>query len=143
VRSHELAPYVLPVPGAGTGIASAFLAYAGDRSRFGKPPEAANYAGLAPRADCSGHTNRYGHITKAGCRPLRAVILQASWSLLRAKEGGRLQTKFHELNERMGKTKSAAAAGVPAVATGDAAGVLLRFEPRGACEAVPPLQDYL
>jgi hypothetical protein len=48
------------------------------------------------------------------------VVLQASWSLLQAKEGGRLQTKFHELNERMGKTKSAVA-GVPAVDTGDAA----------------------
>jgi transposase len=110
VRSHELAPYVLPVPGAGMGIASAFPAYAGAGSRFNKPPEAANYAGLVPRADCSGDTDRYGYITKAGYRPLRAVVLQTPQSLLRAKEGGRLQTKFHGLNGRMGKTKSAAAA---------------------------------
>jgi transposase len=53
-RSHELAPYVLSVPGDGMGIASAFLAYAGDGSRFGKPSEVANYAGLVPRLDCSG-----------------------------------------------------------------------------------------
>jgi hypothetical protein len=38
------------------------------------------------------------------------VVLQASRSLLRAKEEGCLQTKFHELNGRMGKMKSAAAA---------------------------------
>jgi hypothetical protein len=48
VKNHELAPYVLPVPGAGMGIASAFLAYVGDGSRFGKPSEAANYAGMCP-----------------------------------------------------------------------------------------------
>jgi transposase len=76
---HELATYVLPVPGAGMGTASAFPAYAGDGSRFSKPPEEANY---------TGHTNRCGHITKAGCRPLRAVVLQASRSLLRSKEIG-------------------------------------------------------
>jgi transposase len=77
-RSYELAPYVLPVPGAGMGIASAFLAYVGADSRFSKPPEAANCAGLTPR------------------------------SLLRSKEGGWLRSTFHGLNGRMGKTESAA-----------------------------------
>jgi hypothetical protein len=92
------------------GIAPAFLACAEDGSGFGKPSEAANRAGLAPRPDCSGDTDRYGHITKAGCSPPGAAILQALRPLLRPKEGGRLRTKFHELNERMGKTKSAVAA---------------------------------
>jgi transposase len=134
VRNHEPAPYVLPVPGVGMGIAPAFLACAGDGSRFSKPPEAANCAGLMPRVDCSWDTDRYGHVTKAGCRPLGAVVLRMSRPLLRAK--------FHELNGRMGKTKSAAA-GVPAVDTGNAAGVLRGHEPRGACEAAAPLQDYI
>jgi hypothetical protein len=35
------------------------------------------------------------------------VFLQASWALFRPKEEGRLRTKFHELNEWMGKRKSA------------------------------------
>jgi transposase len=109
IRSHELAPYIMSVPGVGMGLAAAFLAYVGDGKRFSKPSEVANYAGLVPRLDCSGDSDRYGHITKAGCRPLRAVILQASWALLRSKEGGRLRAKFFLLNERMGKTKSAVA----------------------------------
>jgi transposase len=109
VRAHELTPYLLSVPGVGMSFAAAFLAYVGDGKRFTKPSEVANYVGLVPRLDCSGETNRYGHITKAGCRALRGIVLQASWALLRAKEGGRLQAKFFLLRERIGKTKSAVA----------------------------------
>jgi transposase len=75
IRDHELAPYIMSVPGVGMRIAAAFLAYVGDGKRFSKPSESANYAGLVPRPDCSGDSDRYGHITKTGCRPLRAVIL--------------------------------------------------------------------
>jgi hypothetical protein len=105
VRSHELAPYVLPVPGAGTGIASVFLAYTGDGSKFGKPSEAANYTGLVPRGHGPVRAHNEGGVPSAG-----AAILQAPRPPLRAKEGGRLRTKFYELNGRTGKTKSAVAA---------------------------------
>ena len=109
VAEHELAPYVMSIPGVGPGVAAAFLAYVGDGSRFSNPAQVANYIGFVPRIDCSGETNRYGHITKEGCRTLRAVILQAAWSLIRCKEGGRLQAKFFLLSERRGKTRSAVA----------------------------------
>lgn len=109
VAEHELAPYVLSVPGVGPGVAAAFLAYVGDGSRFSSPAQVANYIGLVPRLDCSGETNRYGHITKEGCRAVRGVILQATWSLIRCKEGGRLKEKFFLLSERRGKTRSAVA----------------------------------
>jgi transposase len=45
------------------------LCPAGAGSGFGKPSEAVSYAGLVPRVDCFGDTDRCGHITKAGCRP--------------------------------------------------------------------------
>jgi transposase len=32
VRGHELAPYILSVPGAGMGVTAAFLAYVGGRA---------------------------------------------------------------------------------------------------------------
>jgi transposase len=91
VRGNELAPYVLSVPGVGMGTAAAFLAYVGDGSRFSKPAEVAHYVGLTPCMDCSGETNRYGHITRMGCRAIRGVILNAAWSLTLSKNGGRLQ----------------------------------------------------
>jgi len=109
VAQHELAPYVMSVPGVGPGVAAAFLAYVGDGSRFSSPAQVANYIGLVPRLDCSGETNRYGHITKEGCRAVRGVILQATWSLIRCKEGGRLKEKFFLLSERRGRTRSAVA----------------------------------
>jgi hypothetical protein len=40
---------------------------------------------------------------------VRGVILQATWSLIRCKEGGRLKEKFFLLAERRGKTRSAVA----------------------------------
>ena len=110
VEAHELAPYIMSIPGVGIGVAAAFLAYVGDGSRFSKASEIANYVGFVPRIDSSGKTNRYGNITKMGCRALRAVIVQSAWALLRCtKNGGRLQEKFFFLRERLGKTKSAVA----------------------------------
>ncbi len=109
VAEHELAPYIMSVPGVGPGVAAAFLAYVGDGKRFASPAQVANYVGLVPRLDCSGETNRYGHITKEGCRAVRGVIQQAAWALIRCKEGGRLKEKFFLLIERRGKTRSAVA----------------------------------
>ena len=107
VTKHELAPYIMSIPGVGIGVAAAYLAYVGDGSRFLKASEVANYVGLVPKMDCSGETNRYGHITKAGCRAIRGTIVQAVWTLVRCKEGGgRLQAKFFLLSERMSKTRS-------------------------------------
>lgn len=109
IAEHELSPYVMSIPGVGPGVAAAFLAFVGDGRRFSSPAQVANYVGLIPRIDCSGETNRYGRITKDGCRAIRGVILQATWSLLRCKDGGRLQAKFFLLCERKGRTKSAVA----------------------------------
>jgi len=109
VANHELAPFMMSVPGVGPGVAAAFLAYVGDGRRFSSPAQVANYIGLVPRLDCSGETNRYGHITKEGCRAVRGVILQATWSMIRCKAGGRLREKFFLLSERRGRTRSAVA----------------------------------
>ena len=109
VKQNELTPYVMSIPGVGMGLAAAFLAYIGDGNRFSKASEVANYVGLVPRIDCSGETERYGHILKGGCRALRSVILQSAWALVLSKNGGRLQDKFLLLKDRIGKTKSAVA----------------------------------
>jgi transposase len=89
-------------------VAATFLAYVGDGSRFGKAKELANYVAFTPIPDCSGETNRYGHIPKnKGCRALRSVMLQSVWALLKVEDGGWLRVQFFQLHSRMGKTKSA------------------------------------
>jgi transposase len=109
-RNHELAPYVMSIPGVGLGIAAVLIAYLGDGKRFSKPGEVANYAGFAPRVDCSGDTNRYGSIARYSyCHPIRAVVLEGVWSINRCGYGGPLKAKFQSLAARMNKRKSAVA----------------------------------
>jgi transposase len=109
VRGSELAPYIMSIPGVGPALAAAFIAYIGEGSRFETAGQVANYAGLTPVLDCSGDTQRYGHIQRGGCRALRSIILQSAWSLSRSTGGGRLKEKFMALSGRMNKTKSAVA----------------------------------
>jgi transposase len=109
-RKHELAPYIMSIPGVGIGIASVMLAYLGDGSRFSRAAQVANYAGLTPCVDCSGESERYGSIAKYDCcRPIRAIVLEGVWAMARSKEGGVLKQKLMSLRERMGKKKSAVA----------------------------------
>jgi transposase len=109
VRNHELAPYIMSIPGIGIGIAAVLLAYLGDGSRFSKPGQVANYAGLAPRVDCSGETERYGAIARYQfCHPIRGIVLEGVWAMVRSGKGP-LFTKFDELAGRMNRRKSAVA----------------------------------
>jgi transposase len=109
VRSAELAPYVMSIPGIGIDIAAVLLAYLGDGSRFSTAAQVANYAGLAPRVDCSGDTDRYGGIARYQfCHPIRGIVLEGVWALVRSGKGP-LCEKFQELSERMNRRKSAVA----------------------------------
>jgi transposase len=109
-RNNELTPYVMSIPGVGIGLASVLIAYLGDGKRFSKASEVANYAGFAPRVDCSGDTNRYGSIARHRfCHPIRAVVLEGVWAISRCGYGGPLGAKFQALKDRMNKRKSAVA----------------------------------
>jgi transposase len=110
VRNHELAPYLLSIPGIGVGIAAVLLAYLGDGSRFSTGGQVANYAGLAPRVDCSGETERYGSIARYQyCHPIRGIVLEGVWAMVRSGKGP-LFAAFSRLVERMNRRKSAVAA---------------------------------
>jgi len=109
VATDELAPYLLSVPGVGPNVVTAFLAFIGNGDRFANAAQVANYAGLVPRVDCSGETERRGGITKCGNPILRRLMLQAAWSLTRSKDGGRLKVKYAYFVERKGKMRSVVA----------------------------------
>jgi transposase len=109
VRRDERAPYVMSIPGIGIDIAAVLLAYLGDGSRFSKPGQVSNYAGFAPRVDCSGETERYGRIARYQfCHPIRGVVLEGVWAMARSGKGP-LFEKYEELSGRMSKRKSAVA----------------------------------
>jgi hypothetical protein len=107
VWNHELAPYLLSIPGI--GIAGVLLAYLGDGSRFSTSGQVANYAGLAPRMDCSGETERYGSIgSYQYCHPIRGIVLEEVWAMERSGKGPLFAT-FGRLAEQMNRRKSAVA----------------------------------
>lgn len=108
VSEHELTPYLMSIPGVGPNLVAAFLGYVGDGTRFRRDTITA-YAGLVPRVDCSGDSNRYGAITKQGCTVLRRALVQSAWGLTRSKSGGVLGRKYQQWADKKGKSKAVVA----------------------------------
>ena len=96
----------MSMPGIGPKAAVALSGYLSDGSRFSHRKQFAYYSGLVPRVDCSGEKNRYGRIIKRGCRPIRAVIIQSAWALVRSGKGGDLSSKYKDLMVRRGKNRA-------------------------------------
>ncbi len=72
----------LSIPGIGLVNAATLIAYVGDGSRFSKPEQLLNYAGLVPKLNQSGETNIHGKVTKMGSRCVRRNIVQGACSIL-------------------------------------------------------------
>jgi transposase len=103
LNENELTPYALSMPGVGPATALAFLAYVGDGSRFSRASEVSNYVGLVPKVDISCTIVKYGHITKAGCNPIRRVVVQGAWSMLMTRNDCALKEKYFKIADRRGK----------------------------------------
>lgn len=83
VRTDAVAPRLCTTPGIGPITALSYGAVVDDVGRFGSAKEVRAYLGLVPREHSSGEHRHRGHITKAGHRRLRALLVEAAWSLLR------------------------------------------------------------
>ena len=66
------------IPGVGKQLASSFIAFLGDGSRFPNASAIGAAAGLVPRLDISSTIVRLGHITKCGNRNLRSLLILAA-----------------------------------------------------------------
>jgi transposase len=71
------------VYGVGTVTSLAFILTLDDKTRFKSSRSVGPYLGLVPRQDQSGDTNKQLHITKAGDRQLRALLVGAAQTILR------------------------------------------------------------
>lgn len=65
-------------PGVGQITAASFLATIGDPTRFATSGHVISYLGLAPSTHDSGESERHGHITRQGCAPMRAVLVEVA-----------------------------------------------------------------
>jgi transposase len=74
---------LMTAPGVALIVGAAFVSVIDDARRFRSAHELESYLGLVPSEDSSGGRQRLGAISKAGNTHLRALLVQAAWSLLR------------------------------------------------------------
>lgn len=75
--------HLCTVPGVGPIVAASFVSVVDDARRFRRAHQLESYLGLVPSEDSSGGRRRIGAISKKGNSYLRAVLVQAAWSVLR------------------------------------------------------------
>ena len=96
------------IPGVGKQLASAYVAFIGDGSRFPNASTIGAATGLVPRLDMSSTVCRMGHITKCGNKNLRTLLILAAWSHVRSRNGGALKDKFLYMTRFQSKGKKIA-----------------------------------
>jgi transposase len=91
------------VPGVGLIVATTFRAFVDRHERFGHAGQVSAAIGLVPREDSSAERRHRGHITKAGPRELRSLLIQAAWVCWRHPGSATLQAWVERLAARRGK----------------------------------------
>jgi transposase len=91
------------VPGVGPVVALTFRAFVDDIGRFATAGQVSAAIGLVPREDSSAERRHRGHITKAGPRELRSLLVQAGWACWRSQASGTLRAWVERLAGRRGK----------------------------------------
>jgi transposase len=107
LRAYAIAdpvvPRLLTVPGVGPVVALTFRAVLDDVTRFRSAGQVSAAIGLVPREDSSAERRHRGHITKAGPRELRSLLIQAAWACWRSRQSATLRAWTERLATRRGK----------------------------------------
>jgi transposase len=91
------------VPGIGMIVATTFRAFVDRHERFAHAGQLSAAIGLVPREDSSAERRHRGHITKAGPRELRSLMIQAAWVCWRHGGSGTLRAWADGLAARRGR----------------------------------------
>jgi transposase len=91
------------VPGVGSVVALTFRAFVDDVQRFASAAEVSAAIGLVPREHSSAERRHRGHITKAGPRELRSLLVQAAWVCWRSPQSATLRAWVERVAARRGK----------------------------------------
>lgn len=110
-RSNELSRRLEEIPGVGPLIATALVASVPDAGTFKSARDLPAWIGLVPKQSSTGGKERLGHISKAGNRYLRSLLVIGAFSLIRRvnQAGGTRRVWLAELMARR-PTKVAAIA---------------------------------
>ena len=102
-QADPLVQRLQTVPGVGRVVALTFRAQVDDITRFRSASQVSAALGLVPREDSSAERRRRGHITKAGPRELRSLLVQAAWACWRSSHSASLRAWVDRLASRRGK----------------------------------------
>jgi transposase len=91
------------VPGVGPVVALTFRATLDTVTRFRDAGQVSALIGLVPREDSSAERRHRGHITKAGPRELRSLLVQAAWACWRSPGSGTLRAWVERVAARRGR----------------------------------------
>jgi transposase len=91
------------VPGVGVIVATTFRAFIDRHERFAHAGQVSAAIGLVPREDSSAERRHRGHITKAGPRELRSLLIQAAWVCWRHPGSATLRAWVDRLAARRGR----------------------------------------
>jgi transposase len=91
------------VPGVGLIVALTFRAQIDDVRRFRHAGQVSAAIGLVPREDSSAERRHRGHITKAGPRELRSLLVQAAWACWRSQQSATLRAWAEQVAARRGR----------------------------------------
>jgi transposase len=97
---RERVEILTTIPGIGMIAAMELLLELQDITRFQRADQLAAYVGLTPSQYTSADKVRMGRITCVGKNSLRAMLIQASWTLIR--KDGVMREKYDRLKSRSG-----------------------------------------
>jgi len=108
LESDKNVETLMEIPGVGKQLASSFVAFLGDGSRYSNVSCIGAATGLVPKLDMSSTICRLGHITKCGNSGLRSLLILAAWSHVRSNGSGAIKNKFIYMTTVQSKPKKIA-----------------------------------
>ena len=91
------------VPGVGVVVGLTFRAFVDDVQRFARAAQVSAAIGLVPCEDSWAERRHRGHISKAGPRELRSLLVQAAWACWRSHGSATLRAWVERLAARRGR----------------------------------------
>lgn len=86
VESDETVKLLTSMPGVGRVTATAFVAALDKVERFADAKQVRSYFGLVPREFSSGEKQKRGHISKAGSKRIRSLLVEVAWGIINRKD---------------------------------------------------------
>jgi transposase len=105
-KTHEVTNLLMTIPGVGPLSATTIYAEIADFKRFSTANRISAYAGLVPTERSSGGIKRLGHITHAGSKHLRYILVEIAMRIRDTEKTRTLYEFYKKLKERSGPMKA-------------------------------------